>query len=126
MIKDNNLLGEFHSDGIPHPDRGGAAVQAARLPGEGTSQVQDLLTSLSVGLEAAGEVMTKLIKRNTTIPTEEGQIVEGERAMIKDRGGASVQATILTGEGSSRVQDLLNSLQTGLKATGGAMSQLPS
>ena len=49
----------------------------AVLTGEGSSQVQDLLlldvTSLSMGLETAGGVTTKLIECNTTIPTKEGQ-----------------------------------------------------
>ncbi len=45
------------------------------------------------------------------------QIFEGERAMIKDRGGAAVQAAIPTSKGSSQVQDLLNPLPMGSKPT---------
>ncbi len=77
----------------------GAAIQAGVLGGE----VKDLLlldvTPLSLGIETLGEVFTRIIDRNTTIPSSKTQVfstatdgqtsveihvLQGERAMAKD------------------------------------------
>lgn len=77
----------------------GAAVQAGVLAGD----VKDLLlldvTPLSLGIETLGSVFTKLIDRNTTIPTRKSEtfstaadsqtsvevhVLQGERSMAKD------------------------------------------
>ena len=55
----------------------GAAIQAGVLTGD----VKDVLlldvTPLSLGIETLGGVFTRLIDRNTTIPTKKSRVLDG-------------------------------------------------
>jgi molecular chaperone DnaK len=95
------LLGKEPDKGI-NPDECvalGAAIQGAVLTGETKDVVLLDVTPLTLGIETLGGISTKLIERNTTIPTRKSQIfstaadgqtsveihvVQGERALAKD------------------------------------------
>ncbi|PXF48007.1 Luminal-binding protein 5 [Gracilariopsis chorda] len=108
--KIKELVRGFFDDKDPHtdinPDEAiayGAAIQAGILSGDSDIMKKNLVlldvTPLSLGIETLGGVMSKIIKRNTVVPTKKSEsftttvdnqqtiavhVYEGERAMTKD------------------------------------------
>src|SRR5207244_12162118 len=74
--KVKELIGKEPHKGV-NPDEVvavGAAIQAAVLRGEVTDVLLLDVTPLPPGIETKGGVFTKLIERNTTIPTKKSQV----------------------------------------------------
>lgn len=101
-----NALIKFFDGQVPersiNPDEAvalGAAIQAGVLGGELSNILLLDVTPLSLGIETLGEVFTRIIERNTKIPTSKSQVfstaadgqtsvevhvLQGERAMARD------------------------------------------
>ena len=104
---------EIQIDRSVNPDEAvaaGAAIQGGVLDGKVEEVLLLDITPLSLGIETLGEVFTKIIERNTTVPTTKSQIfstaadgqttveihaLQGERAMAKDN--KSLGKFLLTG-----------------------------
>ncbi len=101
-----NALVKFFDGKTPdrsvNPDEAvalGAAIQGGVMGGEVDNLLLLDVTPLSLGIETLGEIFTKIIERNTTIPTSKSQVfstavdgqtsvdihvLQGERAMARD------------------------------------------
>lgn len=96
-----SIFGREPSKGV-NPDEAvaiGASIQGGVLSGNVTDILLLDVTPLSLGIETLGGIMTKLINRNTTIPTKKSQvfstaadgqtaievkIFQGERELVRD------------------------------------------